>query len=207
MFAGSAESQVIVCRRTYAQDVSRICGRLQKGGARKLTAEALLKYVVSLQAKHREELGFLPRLALSEYVDRGQVWPSFENGDVVGYCLFYDGRNGHGPVRHPDVLKVHQVCTQYDARNLWRAAGLIGSVIRRAEQGGFRWVTARVAQEIDANGFWRAMGFELRGIVAGGAKRGRKLNVWRLRVREERRGGVLGRRKGSGEIVDRVDRV
>lgn len=146
------------------------------------TPATLARYAVAQQRKHREELGFLPRLAITEYADRGQIIPALENGELAAYVLFYDGRNGNRPVRHPNTLHIHQICTQYDARRLQNATHLINRLLDRAIENRFTEITAWVATDIPANQFWRDVGFTHIASRLGGEKRNRIHNLWRMEV-------------------------
>src|SRR3712207_3881773 len=44
-----------------------------------------LAYVVALQKRNHEALGFIPRAALAEKIDLGRVWLATENGDPAGF--------------------------------------------------------------------------------------------------------------------------
>ena len=146
------------------------------------TPDVLVDYVVAQQTRHREQLGFLPRIAIAEYADRRQILPAVQNDELAAYALFYDGRNGHRPRRNPFTLHVHQICTQYDARRLYHATALINRLIDRANINNFREITAWVANDIPANDFWEAIGFKHVATRLGGAKRNRVHNLWRLPI-------------------------
>lgn len=143
-------------------------------------AATLQKYVEKMQRLHNEELGFLPSCAIREYVERDQVLPATENGELCSYALYFDGRNGKRPRLHPSTLKIHQICTQYDARFLHHATTLINRILAVATDKNFRTIQAWVATDIDANDFWSAVGFTCVAQRIGGKKRGRIHNLWEL---------------------------
>lgn len=140
---------------------------------------SLVPYVIHLQSQHREELGFLPRLAIQEYSARGQIIPAIENDTICGYMLYYSGRNGNRPRNHPDTLKIHQMCVQYDARRVHHALRLFDLSTRLAAEKGMHTVEAWVASDIDANAFWNATGSIHVATRLGGRKRNRYHNLWR----------------------------
>jgi len=145
-------------------------------------ARRVLAYVVDLQSRNRDELGFLPRMALQEYIKRGQVIPAVDNDYWVGYVLYYDGRNGKRPQKHPDTVKIHQICVQHDARRILNAARLLANVETLARKNRFQYIKAWVATDIEANAFWRAMGYHLIAQRLGGQKRNRVHNLWCLKL-------------------------
>lgn len=46
-------------------------------------------------------------------------------------------------------------------------------------------ITLRCGSDIDANGFWKAMGFFCEGITPGGVRRMRDINCWRLDISDQ----------------------
>lgn len=138
----------------------------------------LAKFAASLQRKHTDELGFLPTVALREYAERGQIIPARENDEPIGYVLYFDGRAGKPPAKHPTQVKLHQVCIQYDARGILHGTELVREVERRARENAFTTVTAWVASDLEANQFWSAIGYKLAGTRQGGKRRNRIHNLW-----------------------------
>lgn len=128
-----------------------------------------LRYVTDLARKHYEEIGFLPAPRLEEYRRSGQLWTADENGEPCGFLVWGNGW---------PVLRVYQVCIQYDAQRRLHGAALIGKLINKAEAEGYDRISCWVADDIPANDFWQAMGFVKMAERAGGKKRGRKHNAW-----------------------------
>lgn len=138
----------------------------------------LIGYADHLQRRLHEMIGFMPRMVLEEYWQRGQIKPAYENGDLCGYLLYYDGRNGNMPIRQPFHLHVHQAAIDYDAQRREKGTLLVDSIKHRARKNGFRTIGAWVATDIDANDFWRAMGFVHTATRHGGKRRARLHNLW-----------------------------
>jgi GNAT superfamily N-acetyltransferase len=132
-------------------------------------AAGALAFVEALSRKHYEEIGFLPKPRLEQYYQDGQLWMQTENGEPCGFLVWGNGW---------PVLRVYQVCIQYDAQRRLHGAELVGRLIRKAEAEGYERISAWVADDIPANDFWNAMGFRLHGQRAGGSKRGRMHNAW-----------------------------
>ncbi len=144
-----------------------------------MVRDALIpKFVIAQQALHREELGFLPACAIREYHLRGQIITATENGELASYALYFDGRNGNLPRLHPHTVKVHQVCTQYDARRITLATKLLSHIEQRAKIHAFTRIAAWVAQDLPANLFWESAGFCIADQREGGRKRRRVHNLW-----------------------------
>lgn len=129
-----------------------------------------LVYVVSLMRANRESVGGLPAPAILERIERGTVLLAEINGDPVGYVL-YDFRDG--------VLRIPQACIQYDARRRKYGEALVARMMER-HAAEIREVNLRCAADLEANVFWRDMGFTCVGTLAGGKRRGRTINVWTM---------------------------
>lgn len=87
-----------------------------------------IDYVLDLARKHYEEIGFLPAPRIEEYRRAGQLWVQDENGEPCGFLVW--GRGW-------PVLRVYQVCIQYDAQRRLHGAQLIGRLINKAEAEGY----------------------------------------------------------------------
>lgn len=148
----------------------------------------LTSFVVSLQKKNTDSLGFLPATAIRQYVERRQVRLTVANDDPIGYVLYFDGRNGRKPATHPDHLKIHQACVRYDARGIYWGTKTVRLVEQSAIRRGFRTVGAWVAHDIAANYFWRHLDYVPIAIRRGGARRRRLHYLWAKRLVLERSG-------------------
>lgn len=146
------------------------------------TRRRLVNFVLHQQRTNSDELGFLPRLAITEYAERNQIIATSQNGDLLSYALFYDGRNGHRPRKNPHRLHVHQISTIYEARLLHHATNLINTLYDLANQRAFTEITAWVANDIPANEFWQTIGFTHVATRRGGKRRNRLHNLWLLKI-------------------------
>jgi hypothetical protein len=129
----------------------------------------MLQYILSLARKHTDALGFIPRATVERYVEAGQALLARENEEPCGFLIF-----GNGWPR----LKIYQACIQYDAQRRQRGLQLVGQVIALASERGCDAVSLWCADDLPANDFWRAAGFQLLRSKPGGHRRGRQLNLW-----------------------------
>lgn len=127
-------------------------------------------YVVDLQNKNRISVGFLPTVAIREYFDRSQIWVARENGDPCGYLLFGSHRHVR-PVYDMGTMKIIQACVQYDARRVAHATRLVQALELKAVQDGYERIALWCAEDLEANVFWRSMGFSNCGTRIGGTSR------------------------------------
>lgn len=148
--------------RTDVLSINRECS-----GSVALARSQDLAYVVHLQKKFGQAIGFLPRAALSEKIELQRIWIARENGQPAGYLH-------HGTLATPEV-RIFQAAIQYDARRRRLAAGLVEHFVCRAQAAGAYGVSLRCLAHLDANEFWEAVGF--RRIASEPGAKGR-LNVW-----------------------------
>lgn len=141
------------------------------GGTELLTVRTAapgdLIYVMSLMRANRESVGGLPAPAVSERIGRGTLKLGEINGEPAGYLL-YDYRDG--------ILRIPQACIQYDVRRRQYGEKLVADLLRSypdAEE-----IRLRCAADLEANLFWRDMGFTCVGTAQGGRRRGRRINAW-----------------------------
>jgi hypothetical protein len=125
-----------------------------------------LPYIVDLERKNKESLGFLPTMAISERVAKQTVFLGRLHGEPFGYLLF-DYQVG--------CVNVLQACIQYDVRRRLYGAQLYGWALNQ-------WQTPRVrlkcAADLESNLFWQSLGLICVAVVNGGKRRGRKINIW-----------------------------
>lgn len=126
-----------------------------------------LPYVVHLQKQHSAAIGFLPRAALAEKIRLGRIWLASENDEPAGFLH-------HGSLARPEV-RIFQAAVQYDARRRHHGIALVNGLIARATSAGAQGISLRCLSFLDANTFWRDVGFSLRATEPGAKG---TLNVW-----------------------------
>ncbi len=124
-----------------------------------------ISYIASLQDDNREAVGHLPKERLLQQISKHRVTIGRINGEPFGYMLCHGKRD----------LIVSQACIQYDARRK-----LYGAQLAEFSFSAFtpERIRLRCASDLEANLFWKAMGFTCVGHVPGGRRRGRTINVW-----------------------------
>ena len=100
---------------------------------------------------NRDALGFLPATAYQEAAMRGCLWVAVEGQaqNLRGYLFFGD--------RFPR-LRVYQVYVCPAGRLSGTARRLIEKLKQFGEAHDYLTITARVASELAANGFWSKLG-------------------------------------------------
>lgn len=137
---------------------------------------SLIQFVDGLQRKNAEALSFYPKCVFERESEVGRIFLGLLNGEPCGYL--YVGAQG------ADV-KCHQVCIEFDARRKLYGACLVQAMEDYAQEGGAYTLTLRCGFDLDANEFWKSLGYACVGVQEGGIRRLRKINIWRKIITKE----------------------
>jgi len=140
------------------------------------THPSMIDFVDGLQRKNAEALSFYPRQVFEREQQKGRLFLGMLNGEPCGYL--YVGAQGID-------VKCHQVCIQYDARRRLYGAGIVAVMEQYATEGNAASITLRCGFDLDANEFWKSMGYQCIAHQLGGVRRMRTINVWRKQLRAE----------------------
>mgnify|MGYP006281357953 CR=1 FL=1 len=132
----------------------------------------LILYIDALQKKNAEALSFYPKCVFEREAEKGRLFLGLLNNQPCGYL--YVGAA-------PDV-KCHQVCIQYDARRKLYGAAIVAVMEDYAKRKQAYSITLRCGFDLEANQFWKEMGYKCIDIQDGGIRRMRKINVWRKQL-------------------------
>jgi GNAT superfamily N-acetyltransferase len=130
-----------------------------------------LPFIVMLQKAHAAALGFLPRQALGEKIGLGQVLLARVAGRRAGFLH-------HGSLGRPEV-RVFQIAVRPEARAKGIGGALVDALLETASASGARGLSLRCLSFLEANGFWRAVGFRIHSTEPGAKG---ILNVWVRRL-------------------------
>jgi len=136
----------------------------------------LIEYVDFLQRKNAEALSFYPKQVFERESKNGRIYLGLLNNEPCGYI--YVGSGGGD-------VKCHQVCIQYDLRRKLYGAMLVVAMENYASQFASNSITLRCGFDLEANKFWKELGYNCIAIKAGGIRRNRKINVWRKYLIEQ----------------------
>jgi GNAT superfamily N-acetyltransferase len=132
-----------------------------------------LTFIDGLRRSNSEAVGFVP---LSGYRDElegrrnGRILIVEDNAEQVGFAYTTFGAG---------LLRMAQVVVREDARRRERATALVDAAIDVGLRRGAREIACRVAADLDAMDFWKAVGFTFLRRTQGGNRRGRELAVFR----------------------------
>ena len=130
----------------------------------------LLIYVDGLQKKNAEALSFYPTQVFERESEKGRLYLGLLNGEPCGY-IYRGALKGD--------VRCHQVCIQYDARRRLYGAQLVACLEADALDMNCNGITLRCGFDLDANVFWKSLGYHCVDVQDGGVRRMRKINVWR----------------------------
>jgi len=130
----------------------------------------IIRYVDGLQKKNAEALSFYPTQVFEREAERGRLFLGLLNGEPCGYL--YAGAQGRD-------VKLHQVCIQYDARRRLYGAAIASVMEQYAEDCKATSITLRCGFDLEANDFWKSLGYVCIATQPGGVRRMRTINVWR----------------------------
>jgi hypothetical protein len=99
-------------------------GRPNDDGQVLRATPADLAYVVGLQKRNHEALGFIPRVALEQKIDLGRIWLATENGEPAGYLH-------HGSLAVPEV-RIFQAAIPVRRPPAPHGAALVADLLARA---------------------------------------------------------------------------
>lgn len=119
-----------------------------------------LEYVDALQRKNAEALAFYPRQVFERDLAAGRLFLGLLNGQPCGYLYVGSGRDG--------ILRCHQVCIEYDARRRLYGAAIVTVAEAHGLEQGVAEVSLRCGADLDANDFWRSLGYTCIGTEPGG---------------------------------------
>jgi hypothetical protein len=137
----------------------------------------LITFVDGLQRKNAEQLSFYPRQVFEREAEKGRVFLGLLNGEPCGYV--YAG------ARSTTDVKCHQVCIQYDARRRLHGAAIVAVLEHYASEGNASSITLRCGFDLEANDFWKSLGYNCIAHQIGGVRRMRTINIWRKQLQPE----------------------
>ncbi len=131
-----------------------------------------LAFLDSLQKKYSNQVGFLPTVALQANIERANVSIALENDEPAAYLL---GKGNY--LRDPHFGIIYQAAVSYDARRRLMGTALVQHFIDHMAPG-IRLIGLWCAQDIEANEFWNACGFEAIAARHGSRRKGRVHIFW-----------------------------
>lgn len=118
-----------------------------------------MSFIDKMQKENSYAVGFIQKTVWEKYVFGGErnfvVFICEKNKDRVGYILLTPGKGIN------TYAKIQQIAIQEDARRLDYGTALIHTVRMFCEKLGRIGVTLRCRQDLEANSFWKMLGFQV----------------------------------------------
>ena len=122
--------------------------------------------------RYATTLGFLPRAALEDYLQKeGVLGAKAQDGRLVGYLMHAANR---------DRFRIAQLCVSEVRRSQGVARKLLGAL--KASAGTQKVITLRCRNDFLAHGMWPKLGFVPIDESPGRSKEGHLLTLWRLQL-------------------------
>lgn len=137
-------------------------------------------FIITLMKTETDALGFIPAPSIrTRWIPNGRfILQRNRHGRRVGYLL-------HGPPKIHRPLFVNQICVDIDDRLRKYAAAAVLELLARARSAGASSIRLRCAEDLDANLFWRALGFTPTHLSVGGKRRKRSIVHYKLTLEPE----------------------
>ena len=134
--------------------------------------EADLPYVCSLARKFTNEIGFLPPVAYKKTLQTGgTILVGSYNGQEAGFIV------ATGRVTHrPGAVQVYQAAVPKDLQRRELGSIMLKRLIEAYPNGNV--VMAWCAEDLEANAFWAACGFEMTNSQEPTNARKRRRQLW-----------------------------
>ena len=137
-------------------------------------------FLIHLQRKFSDQLGFLPTAALDQLIAARTVVVRVENGQPAGMIVW------KAVLKHdPRACPILQTAVELDAQNRHHGEAMIDFLESHARAVGSKFIQAWVAADIPDHGFFRAVGFAKLAERPGGDRRKRDLYLYRRPIDEQ----------------------
>lgn len=127
-------------------------------------AASALRFVMAGRRSDSDALGFIPRAGVLRHHRTGKLAVLLLDGELAGFSLF--GGSNH-------VGKIFQLWVPRDARRIEHGRLLTNVCGGLCHLRGLPILRAKVAADLPAVSFWRALGFREKEVAPGGMRRGR----------------------------------
>ena len=152
-----------------------------------------LEAVDELMKRYGSTLGFLPRAALEDYLQKECVLGSkTQDGRLVGYLMYAANR---------DRFRIAQLCVSEARRGHGIARKLLHAL--KVSATTQKVITLRCRNDFLAHGMWPKLGFVPISESPGRSKEGHLLTLWRLQLARHDQLGLF-RANMSDDVLDVV---
>lgn len=111
-------------------------------------------YILTLMRQESKKLGFIPIQTILQRINTydAVIWQHDHNNRRIGYLI-------HSKPQHESPLKVFLTVIDIDHRRRYWATQAVAKLIKKAYDCNAPEISLRCAHDLEANLFWRALGF------------------------------------------------
>lgn len=120
----------------------------------RLATLADLSYVTSLAKTFSNQIGFIPKCGIEQYLEKSAVLLATENDSPAGFLV-----GNPALIWQPLLRPISQAAIQFDAQRHSHGRQLVELVADLARSAGQIGIQANCREDLDANAFWHAAGF------------------------------------------------
>jgi ribosomal protein S18 acetylase RimI-like enzyme len=113
-------------------------------------------------------LGFVRRPALIEAIDRSEVLLAKQNGNIIGFVEYRH--------RQDEQTTLYNIAIVPEYRRLGIGRKLVQVLVAEAIERKKRYISLKCPEDLIANQFYEALGFQLHEVEPG---KQRRLKIWR----------------------------
>jgi ribosomal protein S18 acetylase RimI-like enzyme len=149
-----------------------------------MNIKSKLDYIVNLSKTNFNSIGFIPKPRIEEYLINEQVFFEYEGGLEGGFCIVGSGKG--------KTLKIYQHCIEQDLRRLEHGKELFNKIQFVAQKRGYEDIHLRCRENLDANKFWKAIGFNFLYLEPKITQRTNKgINHWVYKIKNPRQYSLI----------------
>jgi N-acetylglutamate synthase-like GNAT family acetyltransferase len=145
----------------------------------RLATTADLSFILHLQRRFTNEVGFLPTAALEDWIDRRAVVLVEENAEPAGYAVVRPRVNSARWCR-----PVSQIAVAMDARRRHLGFALLAHVARHAQADLLEAIQCWTATDLEAVDFFKTAGFSIVATRSPQNVRRRSLHLMRASLQD-----------------------
>lgn len=127
-----------------------------------MRADVIVDRICQLMKIETEKVGFIPRPRVRQHIERELYRLQIDQNEIVGYMI-------HGPAR--DVVAVHQAVVDLSCRRLGFAQAMAADLEQWARSRAANALRLVCRDDLEAQQFWRAAGYQAIGWEPAGVKR------------------------------------
>ena len=144
-----------------------------------IATENDLKFILDLQRKFSNQIGFIPRSKTEFELSKGNFLLGKLNCLDAGFLYVLPGLSCQ-----PETTAIIQAAVRFDAQRMCLGLKLVEQLELISFLRGSLILQASCREDLESNLFWQAAGFSIVGTRPGGKARGFIVNIFRKSLRE-----------------------